>query len=169
MNVSQSAPHIFATGSVGQGVRASSAFPGLFSPVGPSLNRYVDGGFFCNVPAGILVHERADLIIASNPVGMMPTRERSGPVRSVLSRLVPGLAERFDDLRRSFFVMARAVGEFEGAWADVVFAPPLFQFDPSLMSEGPRVYANAKRPAESACERLQVLWKRLAQPRAGEA
>jgi NTE family protein len=56
----------FTRGNAGQAVRASSAIPGVFSPVAIGNRSYVDGGLVSPVPAQAAKKLGADFVIAVN-------------------------------------------------------------------------------------------------------
>ncbi len=58
--------HTFENGSLVEAIRASSAIPGIFSPVYKDGICYVDGGVLESVPFKILKERGADVIIAVN-------------------------------------------------------------------------------------------------------
>lgn len=116
--------HVVSIGTLGAGVRASGAFPGMFTPVTGGGAYCVDGAFINNVPASVLVTEGADLIIASNIVASPPPVVPSeplfkGPIGRLLHEFNP-LARPLD-LIRAGFVLMHASGQRECEFADVVF------------------------------------------------
>lgn len=58
--------HTFEKGSFIEAIRASTAIPGIFSPVYKNDTVYVDGGIVDNVPFRILKEKGADVIIVAN-------------------------------------------------------------------------------------------------------
>ena len=125
---------VLSIGTVGAGVRASGAFPGMFTPVTGGGAYCVDGGFINNVPASVLASEGADLIVASNIVAAPPPIVPAEPlIRGRLGRLLHEFnpLSRPLDLIRAGFVLMHASGERESEFADVVFASDPIELAPS--------------------------------------
>jgi predicted acylesterase/phospholipase RssA/CRP-like cAMP-binding protein len=113
------------SGPVGRGVRASSAFPGIFGPVTSRGVRLVDGGIINNVPEDVLVSEGADLVVASNIVS------QPSAMRAVPQPLFPGALGRaahelnpfgrMSDLVRSTLILMHSAGSRDAHLADVTY------------------------------------------------
>jgi NTE family protein len=103
-------PIVFQRGDTGMAVRASSAVPGIFTPVRIGDRDYVDGGLTHPVPAGIARSLGADLVLAVD-ISARPVNQ------SVSSTL--------DVLLQTFTIMGNRVSHYELAQADVVVRPSL--------------------------------------------
>lgn len=62
---------VFEKGKLVDAVRASSAYPGVFSPQKIGSEYYIDGGLTCNLPAQLIRNE-ADFLIGSNLYDLDP-------------------------------------------------------------------------------------------------
>jgi NTE family protein len=91
-------PMVFQRGDVGTAVRASSAVPGIFSPVKIADRDYVDGGLTHPVPVAIAA------------------RPRNQEVGGTL-----------DVLLQTFTIMGSRIGQYELAAADFVIRPAIGQ------------------------------------------
>lgn len=164
---------IITSGSVGEAVRASSAFPAVTTPVlGPGF-RHVDGGIIQNVPVDALVVQRADLVIASNIVAK-PEPRREGGYRTRLldaaRRVAPGLVDwarefnpigRFDDLKRSALILMHTAGD-TGSWsADTRFESVPSQHGIGAFAHGREIAAENEEAAEVFVEELKQRWEEL--------
>lgn len=65
-NIITGEPHIFDSGSLVDGVRASIAIPSMFKPIQLGEKILVDGGICCPVPVNIVKQMGADIVIAIN-------------------------------------------------------------------------------------------------------
>lgn len=99
---------LFRRGDTGIAVRASSAVPGLFQPVGISGRDYVDGGLTSPVPAQSARSMGADFVIAVD-ISNVSRREK--------------LTGTLDVLLQTFAVMGHAISRHELEDADVVIRP----------------------------------------------
>ena len=59
---------VFTKGNLGDAVRASGSFPGVFGPSWINGKKYVDGGILNNVPVSALENAGADYVISSNVI-----------------------------------------------------------------------------------------------------
>ena len=96
------------SGSIARAVRASSAIPGIFTPVNYQGKMLVDGGVLDNVPVDIARKMGADVIIAVD-LG-------AGPKAAQVSNL-------FENVAQSFYLAARQNTEAKLKQADVVIRP----------------------------------------------
>jgi NTE family protein len=103
-------PIVFQRGDTGMAVRASSAVPGIFTPVRIGDRDYVDGGLTHPVPAGIARSLGADLVLAVD-ISAKPVNQ------SVSSTL--------DVLLQTFTIMGNRVSHYELAQADIVVRPSI--------------------------------------------
>lgn len=108
-------------GSVLEGIRATSAVPGLFPPVRRGEQLLVDGGVLDNLPADVARELGADIVIA---VDVSSDEQTIEPLYH--SRLVPaGLAETIDVLWRTMMVMSREANRrsLESGRPDLLIRP----------------------------------------------
>lgn len=105
-------PMVFQRGDVGTAVRASSAVPGIFSPVKIADRDYVDGGLTHPVPVAIARRLGADVVLAVD----ISARPRNQEVGSTL-----------DVLLQTFTIMGSRIGQYELAAADFVIRPAIGQ------------------------------------------
>jgi predicted acylesterase/phospholipase RssA len=123
-DLASSTQDVVWSGTLGQGVRASGAFPGMYTPVTGGGVHWVDGGFVNNVPASVLLEEGADLIVASNIVAAPapappPEPLFGGDLGRLLHELNP--IQRALDLVRAGFVLMHTAGARESDLADVAY------------------------------------------------
>ncbi|NBW00270.1 MAG: patatin-like phospholipase family protein [Betaproteobacteria bacterium] len=105
-------PMVFQRGDVGTAVRASSAVPGIFSPVRIADRDYVDGGLTHPVPVAIARRLGADVVLAVD----ISARPRNQEVGGTL-----------DVLLQTFTIMGSRIGQYELAAADFVIRPAIGQ------------------------------------------
>jgi NTE family protein len=99
---------LFRRGNTGMAVRASSAVPGMFQPVGIGARDYVDGGLTSPVPAQSARAMGADFVIAVD-ISNVNRAER--------------LVGTLDVLLQTFSIMGHAISRHELEDADVVIRP----------------------------------------------
>jgi NTE family protein len=99
---------ILQSGSIARAVHASSAIPGIFTPVAHQGKMLVDGGVLNNVPVDIARRMGADVVIAVD-LG-------AGPKGAQVSNL-------FDNVVQSFYLAARPNAEAKLTQADVAIRP----------------------------------------------
>ena len=118
---------LFRRGDVAQAVRASSAVPGLFAPVGIAGREYVDGGLVAPVPVQQARDMGAEVVLAvdisSAPEGNLAV----GNIRVLL---------------QTFAIMGQSINRHELATADVVVRP-------ALAGVGSADFASRKRSIEA--------------------
>lgn len=172
-------------GTVGQGVRASASFPGLFTPTlmehrvpghRPRTFRFVDGGVVNIVPDDTLYLEGARVALASNVIPPPRSRRSTSPplvqrVQSALERL-PGplgvlLREvepivRVDDCLRTMYLMMHAPDDWGARTADAKFRAIPGNYSPMRWSGGAAI-AEAQRGEhlEAVVARLQTSYRAL--------
>ncbi|AEJ39395.1 putative esterase of the alpha-beta hydrolase superfamily [Sulfobacillus acidophilus TPY] len=100
---------VIDSGSVAEGVRATTSIPGMFSPYVKDGRILVDGGVLRRVPVS-LAESLADGVVVAVDVGV----DLSPTVRSV-----------FDILFQTFDIMARELRRYQPTKADVVIEPAL--------------------------------------------
>lgn len=103
-------PIVFQLGDTGTAVRASSAVPGVFSPVRISGRDYVDGGLTHPVPAAIARRIGADVVIAVDISSKPKSAEVSNTVEALL---------------QTFTIMGSRISSYELAAADFVITPSI--------------------------------------------
>ncbi|MBU3725267.1 MAG: patatin-like phospholipase family protein [Burkholderiaceae bacterium] len=99
---------VFQRGDTGAAVRASSAVPGIFSPVRVGDRDYVDGGLTHPVPAAIARRLGADVVLAVD----ISAKPRSQEISSTV-----------DVLLQTFTIMGNRISQYELAAADFVIRP----------------------------------------------
>lgn len=105
-------PIVFQRGDTGMAVRASSAVPGIFSPVRIGERDYVDGGLTHPVPVSIARNLGGEVVLAVDISAKPKNQEISGTL---------------DVLLQTFTIMGSRLGEYELASADVVVRPAVDQ------------------------------------------
>lgn len=101
---------LFQRGDTAQAVRASSAVPGVFTPVGIAGREYVDGGLVAPVPVSQARAMGADVVLAVD----ISSDPQGNATNGVLSLLLQTTA-----------IMGQSINRFELAGADVVLRPSL--------------------------------------------
>ncbi|RVT48572.1 patatin-like phospholipase family protein [Rubrivivax albus] len=101
---------LFRRGDTGLAVRASSAVPAVFTPVGIGGREYVDGGLVAPVPVSQARQMGAELVIAVD-IGEAPQGQPTG--------------DPFRLLLQTFSIMGRSLSRHELRGADVVIRPAL--------------------------------------------
>jgi NTE family protein len=99
---------VLQSGSIARAVRASSAIPGIFTPVNYQGKMLVDGGVLNNVPVDIARKLGADVVIAVD-LG-------AGPKTAQVSNL-------FENVAQGFYLAARPNAEAKLKQADVAIRP----------------------------------------------
>jgi len=99
---------LFRTGNTGMAVRASSAVPGVFQPVGINGHEYVDGGLVSPIPVRAARSLGADFVIAVD-ISVNPRDART--------------SSTLDVLLQTFAIMGQSIGRYEKAEADIVIRP----------------------------------------------
>jgi NTE family protein len=101
---------VFRRGDAAIAVRASSAVPGVFTPVLISGREYVDGGLVAPVPVSQAREMGAEVVLAVD----ISKGPESGPVSGALSVLL-----------QTFDIMGQSINRYELARATVVIRPAL--------------------------------------------
>jgi NTE family protein len=101
---------LFQRGDTGTAVRASSAVPAVFQPVGISGREYVDGGLVSPVPVRAARSMGAELVIAVD-ISSPPEGNLAGGTLEILMQ--------------TFSIMGKSINSFELRDADVVVRPLL--------------------------------------------
>ena len=103
-------PILFQRGDPGVAVRASSAVPAVFRPVGIGGREYVDGGLVSPVPVRFARQMGAELVIAVD-ITQLPDGADTGDVLGLLLQ--------------TFTIMGRSINQFEMRDADIALRPRL--------------------------------------------
>jgi NTE family protein len=101
---------LFRRGDAAIAVRASSAVPGVFTPVLISGREYVDGGLVAPVPVSQAREMGAEVVLAVD----ISKGPETGPVSGALSVLL-----------QTFDIMGQSINRYELAQATVVIRPAL--------------------------------------------
>jgi NTE family protein len=101
---------LFRRGDAAIAVRASSAVPGVFTPVLISGREYVDGGLVAPVPVSQAREMGAEVVLAVD----ISKGPETGPVSGALSVLL-----------QTFDIMGQSINRYELAQATVVIRPTL--------------------------------------------
>lgn len=101
---------VLDSGSVAEGVRATTSIPGIFSPFVKEQRVLVDGGVLNRVPVDLAraLDPKAPVVAVDAGIDMAPT------VKSV-----------FDILFQAFDIMARELRQYKPLQADVIIEPSL--------------------------------------------
>lgn len=158
------------SGPLARGVRASSAFPGIFGPVTSRGFRLVDGGIINNVPEDVLVSEGADLVIASNVVSQpavmraVPKPSLPGEFGRVVHEFNP--VGRVSDLVRSTLILMHSAGSRDAHLADVTYNAEPVTHMPWDFSRGEEIMRAAIPEVDRALTQIRDAWQHLARPAA---
>lgn len=101
---------VFQRGDSGTAVRASSAVPGIFTPVKIGEREFVDGGLSHPVPAAVARRLGAEVVIAVDISARPRNQELPGTI---------------DVLLQTFTIMGNKIAETELKQADVVIRPDI--------------------------------------------
>ncbi len=130
---------LFQRGDTGAAVRASSAVPGVFTPVQISGKDYVDGGLVAPVPVEQARQMGAELVIAvdisSAPDGQATT-------------------DAFRVVLQTFAIMGQSINKYVLSGADVVVRP-------ALQGVGSADFASRQRSMVAGREAMQAMLPRL--------
>ena len=99
---------LFRSGNTGMAVRASSAVPGVFQPVGINGREYVDGGLVSPIPVRATRSLGANFVIAVD-ISVKPRDARTASTAEVMLQ--------------TFAIMGQSIGRYETAEADIVVRP----------------------------------------------
>lgn len=103
-------PVLFRRGNTGTAVRASSAVPGVFLPVGIGGHEYVDGGLVAPVPVAQVREMGANFVIAVD-ISSDPAGNAAG--------------DTFQILLQTFAIMGKSINQLALKDAEVVVRPQL--------------------------------------------
>lgn len=132
-------PVLFQRGDTGSAVRASSAVPGVFTPVSISGRDYVDGGLVAPVPVRQARQMGAEFVIAVD-ISSAPEGQPTGDAISVLLQ--------------TFNIMGHSINQYALAEADVVVRP-------ALMGVGSADFAARQRSMAAGRDAMQAQLSKL--------
>jgi predicted acylesterase/phospholipase RssA len=151
---------VVTSGTLGQGVRASSGIPGVFAPVVQPTRRLADGGVVNNVPESTLTARGANLIVASNVLADVPTEApRKSFLPFDLDFFRIGLRRR--DIVRSLVILLTDGGAHDAFEADESFAPTAIDAMPWDYSRAPQILRRAEDLAERVAAKVKRRWESL--------
>jgi predicted acylesterase/phospholipase RssA/CRP-like cAMP-binding protein len=165
--VASGTQYTLRSGPLEDGVRASGAFPGMFTPVTSASGRLVDGGIINNVPEDVPEGEGSQLVVASNIVSSPPTERLraprfGGPRGRLLHEFNP--ISRVRDVVRSMLVLMHSAGARDAHLADVTFAPPVPDVLPWDFGKPDEVIDHAAPSLEKTLVEIKARWDELARP-----
>ena len=131
---------VFQRGDTGAAVRASSAVPGIFSPVRIGDRDYVDGGLTHPVPAAIARRLGAEVVLAVDISAKPKNQEISSTV---------------DVLLQTFTIMGNRIGQYELAAADFVIHPAIAQIKGTDFSSRNVAILEGERAAQAIVAELK--------------
>lgn len=148
---------VITRGTVAEGVRASSSFPGFFPSVRRGVMRLVDGGIINNVPASVVWDAGANFIIASNVIPPHPVGRAPALNDGMLARVRAGTVDRLDDVVRSVFLLMSQTGRDRATLADYVFDLDIEGYTIYDIPRGDEIYRYAIERARAAIADIQYL------------
>ena len=131
---------LFQRGDTGTAVRASSAVPGVFSPVAIGGREYVDGGLVAPVPVQQARQMGAEFVIAVNI---------SSPPDGNLT------SDTFKVLMQTFDIMGQTINRYALSEADLVIRPELNGIGSADFSARQRSIAAGRAAMQAALPRLR--------------
>lgn len=131
---------VFTTGNTGAAVRASSAVPGVFSPVTILGKEYVDGGLSSPVPVNVARQLGATLVIAVD-ISARPSGKKGGSTVDVLLDTVA--------------IMGNTIGTYELKTADVVIRPNVQGFSAANFQQRHEAILEGERAGFAAIPRIR--------------
>jgi NTE family protein len=133
---------LFRRGDTGTAVRASSAVPGVFSPVNIGGKDYVDGGLVAPVPVESVRSMGAELVIAVD----ISSTAQDGNGTDVLRMLL-----------RTFTIMGQSINHHALQDADLVIRPQLAGMGSADFASRQRAIAAGRDAMQKALPRLREL------------
>ena len=131
---------LFQRGDTGTAVRASSAVPGVFSPVAIAGREYVDGGLVAPVPVQQARQMGAEFVIAVN-ISSPPDGNAT--------------SDTFKVLMQTFDIMGQTINRYALAEADLVIRPELKGVGSADFSARQRSIAAGREAMQAALPRLR--------------
>jgi predicted acylesterase/phospholipase RssA/CRP-like cAMP-binding protein len=141
---------VITRGTVAEGMRASSSFPGLFPAMRRGVARLVDGGIINNVPASVVWDAGANFIIASNIVPPHPVGRAPSLSDDLLARVRGMTVARLDDMLRSVFLLMSQTGRDRATLADYVFNLDVQGYNVYDFHRGDEIYRLGLEQARAA-------------------
>ena len=142
-------PVLFRRGDTATAVRASSAVPGVFSPVSIAGRAYVDGGLVAPVPVEQAREMGAELVLAVDISSPPAPLAQTDPVRVLL---------------QTFTIMGQTINRHVLARADVVVRPALDGVASTDFAARERSIAAGRAAMQAALPRLRERLQALRQP-----
>ncbi|MFT4173358.1 MAG: patatin-like phospholipase family protein [Rhodocyclaceae bacterium] len=140
-NLSTGEAAIFSAGSVGMAVRASSAVPGVFSPVTIAGKEYVDGGLVSPVPIRIARQfGNADIVIGVDISGRPSGKKNGGSIDVMLDTIA---------------IMGNRIASYELREADVIIQPDVRAMSPSNFQLKNEAMLEGERAGFAAIPRIR--------------
>lgn len=133
---------LFRRGDAALAVRASSAVPGVFSPVKIGDTEYVDGGLIAPVPVRQAREMGAELVLAVDISSVPEANSASGSLQVLL---------------QTFAIMGQSINRHELATADLVVHPALDGVGGADFSTRPRAIEAGRQAMRAAMPRLKAL------------
>ena len=140
---------LFRRGDTATAVRASSAVPGVFSPVSIGGRTYVDGGLVAPVPVEQAREMGAELVLAVDISSPAEPLAQTDPVRVLL---------------QTFTIMGQTINRHVLARADVVVRPSLAGIGSADFAARQRSIAAGRAAMEAALPRLRAQLQALRRP-----
>ena len=133
---------LFRRGDAALAVRASSAVPGVFSPVKIGDAEYVDGGLTAPVPVRQAREMGAEIVLAVDISSVPETNSASGNLELLL---------------QTFAIMGQSINRHELAEADLVVRPVLNGMSGADFSTRERAIEAGRQAMRAALPRLNAL------------
>ncbi len=140
---------LFRRGDTGTAVRASSAVPGVFTPVDISGRLYVDGGLVAPVPVDQVRQMGAELVVAVD----ISSPPNPSPGQDVLRVLL-----------QTFSIMGQSINRHVLASAEVPVQPKLDGVSSADFTARQRAMAAGRQAMQAAMPRLREQWQARRQP-----
>ncbi len=150
---------VVTQGSVVNGIRASSGFPGVFTPLRGGGRRLVDGGIVNNVPASMVWDAGADFVIASNIIPAFPEGNAPRAAGGLIDAIRGQTVFRMDDLMRSMFLMMSQAGRDRAALADHVFDLDAKGYFVGDLVKGDKIYEVGLEQARAELPDILTAWE----------
>lgn len=139
---------VFRSGDTGMAVRASSAVPGVFKPVGIQGREYIDGGLTSPVPVRAARDMGAEFIVAVD-ISNLGARKTLGST--------------LDMLLQTFAIMGRSISDLELEHADVVIRPRTLELNTTNFEDRHLAILEGEKAAVAVMPRLKAklaAWRR---------
>lgn len=133
---------LFRRGDTGMAVRASSAVPGVFSPVSIGNTEYVDGGLSAPVPVRQAREMGAEIVLAVDISAVPQASSAVGSLQAVL---------------QTFAIMGQNINRHELSGADLVVRPGLDGMGGADFSSRERAIEAGRQAMRAALPRLNTL------------